>query len=309
MLQLFTDAGHDPLAEDFYGNTALHYVTKGMSIVEGELGPLSFGLVDFVNCQQIFEWKVRIKEDRRASSNPECLMTEQHLHEKALADRQGCTNFLMQQGCDIFKTNKIGEAPYPSGNANPEFLKWWHEIQSKEFEAAQSAQSMAANAISVTAALVATASYVGPLQPPLGYTDDDPTQLRLGITAVKVFIICDTMSFYLAVAAIIFALVPCLPMPQQPMKDELRRTRRMVNTAVCALFPSIICVVVAFAAGSIAVIRTNQSKWNFGGLTIGSAAVGGFICLIAIVIFTIRVLTIIFYRNKKIKKLYEATSF
>jgi hypothetical protein len=64
----------------------------------------------------------------------------------------------------------------------------------------------------------------------------------------------------------------------------------MVTMAVGFLFPSIMSIVIAFAAASIAVIPDNQGSWNEGGLTISTTVIGGIICLGVISLFFFRLL-------------------
>jgi hypothetical protein len=134
------------------------------------------------------------------------------VQESKVTERQGCINLLLQAGCDIFRANNNNQVPYPMAflTEKKDFLSYWYAVQVEEFKAAQNNLNFAGNAIAVTAALVATASYVGPLQPPLGYGGDS-NQLQYGNIWVLLFIVFDTTSFYLAITAITVSLVPSFP--------------------------------------------------------------------------------------------------
>ncbi|CAM6081604.1 unnamed protein product [Calypogeia fissa] len=294
LLKLFIDDPTCiPFVEDFEGNTALHYA---MSV--GELCFTPFFL-DYPSCEHFAKcqraiWGFEDKKIRDVESQ--------------FVERQGCINLLLQAGCDVFKVNKNKQVPYPQNSlsSNGKFLSWWHDRQDREFGAAQNNLNFAANAISVTATLVATASYVGPLQPPMGYAGD-PNQLQDQNVWVLLFIVCDTISFYLAIAAITYSLIPSLPMPQQSMSDELDRTRRMVTSAVSILLPAIIFVFLAFGASSFAVLSANITSSVGGYLTIVTTVVGGLFCLRAFLLFFIRLVAFAYPANSWVRFLYRFT--
>lgn len=280
----------DPFIADFQGNTALHYAMK-VDAFQLQYNKLLDRFTS-VNC-------VHYKNSMRSSKVKEVLSEEDTIQ------RKGYINLLLQAGCDIFKANREKQTPYPIGKLsnNVEFLTWWYERQAKEFAAIQNSLTVAANAISVTATLVATASYVGPLQPPLGLNSTN--QVQYENVWVAIFVFCDTLSFYLAIVAIIFSLVPSLPMPQQAMVQELRRTRAMVTVAVGVLFPSIISVLIAFASSSMAVISANITSSVGGKLTMSTLAICGPLLLVAFFVFFSRLLRNIFPRHAWIKYMYQ----
>lgn len=280
---------YDITVEDLDQNSPLHHATKGIEF------QFFADLMDHINCEHAIG-SVVDDDATQATGRREDV------------ERQGCIGLLLQVGFDIWKTNKAKQAPYPGPDASAEILSWWYNKLAKETIAQQSTLNAASNAISVTATLVATASFIGPLQPPLGF-GSVTHQIDVSTLPMRVFIVCDTISFYLAVAAIMSALIPSLPMPQESMMDELRRTRSMVIIAVGFLFPSIISILIAFAAASIAVIPNSPGSWNSGGLTITTASIGGMICFGVICLFFIRLLRLIFHRNVKIRTLFTATTF
>ncbi|CAM6114453.1 unnamed protein product [Calypogeia fissa] len=115
------------------------------------------------------------------------------------------------------------------------------------------------------------------------------------------------MSFCLAIAAIILSLIPNLPKPPQHMKDEVRRTHRLVTISVTVLFPSIIFVLVAFTSSSIAVVSANATHIG-RTLSITTASTGGFLCLVTFIISAFRLLASAFPRNKWIRRIYSVTN-
>ncbi|CAM6089428.1 unnamed protein product [Calypogeia fissa] len=305
LLKCFIESPHcDTYIVDSNGDTALHHALTSTEI---NFKP---HLLDYINCEHICSSDPRMTEE-------EARENERH----SLVERQGCINLLLRAGCDIFKANNEGQAPYPRGHLvnNESFLTWWYEKEGKEFKMIQTNMSYFANATSVIAALVATVSYIGPLQPPGGYVAPSNNKMHVGNTWVKVFIVCDTLSFYLAIAAITFALIPSLPMPQQEMRDELYRTRRMVTLAISILFPSIICVDMAFASSMIAVISNDSSltvgESNDSSLTVGeilfitTTSIGGAICFGGFFLFFVRLLGFLFPRNSFVRYIYNSISF
>ncbi|KAL3695004.1 hypothetical protein R1sor_008655 [Riccia sorocarpa] len=66
-----------------------------------------------------------------------------------------------------------------------------------------------ANALLVTAALVATVSYIDPLQPPLGYNlvdEDNLSKVQVDILPVCIFVVYNNLAFFFAIVAIMLSL-------------------------------------------------------------------------------------------------------
>ncbi|CAM6114419.1 unnamed protein product [Calypogeia fissa] len=294
LLNYFIGKAFDPFIEDTKGNTALHRVMRdGMPAPDSSIPhPLEFQshLLDYVSCRQLL-LKDRRRKDKKI------------LDATAIEDMKGCINLLLQAGCDVFKTNHHKQPPYPEGrlSSSPEFLSWWYKKQAKEFAAIQNSLRNAANAITVTATLVATASYVGPLQPPRGYTDSH--QLEYQNSWVTAFVFFDTLSFYFAIIAIVLSLIPSLPVPQQGIVNELHRT---VTGAVGVVFMSIVCIVLSFAASSIAVVVSSGITVALD-LVSASVLLGGMLILLVFPFFLVKVLVILFPRNAQIRELYKKT--
>ncbi|CAM6095744.1 unnamed protein product [Calypogeia fissa] len=285
---LIHDLECDPFIKDVEGNSALHHALK---VKEFQLEAY---LTDYVNSEQC-------SLSRR---NGQSWMEKQEiLDDSSIAERQGCINLLLQAGCDIFKINKKKQIPYPMGSLKDKvFLSWWYKTQKEEFTTAQNNLNFATNAIAITATLVATASYVGPLQPPQGY---DSNHIQYANAWVSIFIVCDTLSFYLAIVAIILSLISALPMPEQATMEELQRTRGMVTLAVGILLPSIFFVFLAFASSSISVMSANITSEISGILTIVTTIIGAVLCFLAFILFIIRLLAFVFPRNSSIRRIYD----
>ncbi len=189
--------------------------------------------------------------------------------------------------------DKFGKVANPGPNTrddDDEFLSWWLERLAKETLDTRNGLNQKGNAISVIEALIATASYVGPLQPPLSYgsdfsaTSDNTLYAHVWDPLVKVFMVSNSLSFYFAIASIMLAVVPSLPMPQESLLNELERTRKTVASAICVLLLSVVGILVSYATASIAVLPKHTS---FGNVcwTSYPALVGGLACLFGIVLF------------------------
>lgn len=285
--KLLENPNCDPFSTDFEGSTALHHALQA-DVFQFDIG---VHYLNYVSCQHFL-----------SKALPKA-------NEKRLKDIQGCVDLLLLSGCDMFRGNEKMQIPYPEGK-NAELLSWWSKKQTAEFGAIQDSLNAAANIISVTAALVATASFVGPLQPPLGYGSKDSTnQIQYDNFWVATFILCDSISFYLAIAAIIISLVPSLPMPQQSILSQIKSTRTVYTLGVALVFPSIIFVLLAFVSSTMAVVSVNITSAIGGKLTIASLVICGPLILVASFVFYIRLLGMVYPRNTWIKYMYKSTSF
>ncbi|KAL3676270.1 hypothetical protein R1sor_026218 [Riccia sorocarpa] len=221
--------------------------------------------------------------------------------------RQGCVNLLLQEGLDIWETNNSGDIADPGPKASPDYNSWWFEKLTQETQDQKANFNAAATAISVTAALVATASYVGPLQPPLGYSLEDGDQIakvQAGVLPVRVFFVCNTLAFYLAIAAVVLSLTPSLPMPHESTSEELKRVRRSVTWALLFLIASLVTVITAFGSTSIVVIP-NGWKWNHGELTASCVVVGSIICLAVLILCCTRAVKLVCHHNTVVDRFYK----
>ncbi len=217
-------------------------------------------------------------------------------------ERQGCINLLLQAGANIWAKDKEEKWADPGPWAKPEMRLWWYERVAKETENIRKQLNAAGTGIAVVAALVATGSFVGPLQPPLGYVSmlSGPTTIDLGIQdtqlMIKVFVVSNSLSFYLAIASIMLAIVPSLPIPQDGLlfgvREELQRIRKTISIALIMLLTSIISVLISFATSSLAVVHQQHKA-----LTLYTTLAGGVVCIIVIFSFSLRLRRLIFTKN------------
>lgn len=222
---------------------------------------------------------------------------------KIYAGKKGCMSMLLQAGIDVWQKDDDGDIAEPGLEAPDGVFLWWHEKVTNEVSEAKRNLNAAANAIFVVAGLVATASYVGPLQPPLGY---DPTSDEVQVTKlpIRIFVVSNNVSFYLAIASLMFAVMPSLPMSQEGLYDEWRHTQRTVAIAITFLLMSVLGVLVSFAAASNAGMTTPYS-WHHLGLSFYPALVCGFFCVIGIGLLFLRVLRLILPKSKVVKSMYR----
>ncbi|CAM6108313.1 unnamed protein product [Calypogeia fissa] len=295
-IKAFLDNGQDPLIKDASdGNTALHFALMGKYV---KLRP---HLIDFVSCRHV-STRRKVSDDSVSAWLADAFDTELEAEmsgkskgsgqkesegsseaDPGFGQRKGCINLLLQAGINILQQNYNERSARPKPSAPEEFVTWWYDKVADQTQKALEKFTAAANAISVTATLVATASYNAPFTPPLGYDDNG---VSVHIVPVRVFVVCSSLSFYFALAAIMFSLLPALPMPQESTIKELLKTRILVTIALAFLLPSIGFFLMAFAAGYIAVTPDNGMAYN--GLTVSTTVIGGVICLVASVRFFFR---------------------
>jgi hypothetical protein len=285
--QVLNDACFDPFQRDVRGRT-------GKAIQCAETYPYVSGI--FV---PNVVWLDELHESLAHESSP-----REGRVNKRYSGRKGCINMLLQAGLDIWQKDNDGKIASPGREINDdEFISWWHEKMAKEALDLRNNLNQGGNAISVIGALIATASYVGPLQPPLSYGSDpsmhlSPTSDNTGYAHVwdpyvKIFMVSNSLSFYLAIASIMLAVVPSLPMPQEALLNELSRTRRTVALAICVLLLSVVGILVSYATASIAIMPNHTSLIN-ARWTSFPAFVGGFACLIGIILFLNRVIRLMY---------------
>ncbi|KAL3679248.1 hypothetical protein R1sor_022204 [Riccia sorocarpa] len=298
MIRIFLDSGaFDSCYRDDRGDTALHSAAHSSRPVF-----LPVMLVDFV---RIPKSKVHAQEfylDRKGLQTV-VLPVEQVKQQEARY--RGCLSMLLQAGVDIWQVNDENEVASLHEGASPEYSLWWYDKLDSETLQQTTKLTSAANAMSVTAALVATASYIGPLQPPLGYGSDGNDlvdKVQADFLSVRVFIVCNTLGFYLALVAIMLSLTPSLPMPQESMLVELKRIRRSVTLGLVSLIMAVVTILIAFASASIAVI---PKSWNDEGLTWSTLGLGGLMCLVVLALCIVRALRLMFHESHTIREFYR----
>ncbi|KAL2654222.1 hypothetical protein R1flu_022350 [Riccia fluitans] len=218
--------------------------------------------------------------------------------------RKGCISLLLQAGIDIWQKNANSKSADPGENASPDFCSWWYEKLTKETQELRAGLNTAANAISVTAALVATASFVGPLQPPLSYDSMNKSSqygtVHVEVLTVRLFMVCDTLALYFALIAILFSLMPLLPLPQESMLEDLSHVRKVVTASIAFLILSVVSFLVGFAAASIAVIPNEDAF-----LTLISVGIGGIFSLYLMYFFLLRLSRLICHKKTWIRRNYR----
>ncbi|KAL3702445.1 hypothetical protein R1sor_020467 [Riccia sorocarpa] len=122
--------------------------------------------------------------------------------------------------------------------------------------------SDAANAILVGAAVIASVTYGGWLQPPLGYTPyyqfpvsgpapPDTYQVFAAVKqhmTIRIFWGCNNLSFFLAIAAVLSGAVAVLPMSDVFIAEEVRALRRYLLVTALLVMLAVIFVLGAFTA-------------------------------------------------------------
>ena len=292
-LRLFiTNQQFDPLAT-CRGATSLHFAVASSP-------PFSFSLFRPRQHTYISNSVFQL-EDFGDCSNYE-IAKQKGAKNSSYKGREACISILVQAGVDVWEKDDGNNFPKPGRSASDENHLSWQNMVEKETLEAKKSLNEAGNAISVVATLVATASYMGPLQPPLGYADDFVQTSNLSI---RIFMVTNSVSFYLAIASIMFAVVPSLPMPQEGIYEEWQRTRQTIGIAISLLLMSVLGVLISFIAACNAVVSEEYS-WRHGGLTFYPAVVACLVCLIGIMWFFIRLLRLIFPKSVMIRQLYQS---
>ncbi|CAM6027516.1 unnamed protein product [Sphagnum balticum] len=190
--------------------------------------------------------------------------------------KKACINLLLQAGVDIWQPDTEKNIADPGFDAPHEARLWWYDKIAKEKNRAKAKINAAGTATAVVAALIATMSFNGHFSPLTGYDADMNYHEPITKFLVKVFVITNCVSFYVAMTSIMFAIVPSFPLLQEGLREELARSRNAVRNAIRALLLSIASFVVSFIFSSIAVMP-NELKYK--RLTIIPAVLGGVFCV------------------------------
>lgn len=277
----------NPFATDVHGNTALHYAARAFDEEFNEIH--FFTSADYVNIEH-FRHKLP-RKDKRSS------------------ELIGCMELLMQAGLDMNKTNIDGYCPELCAATPEDVRQWWYEKFTKQTTEALNNLFAAANAVSVTAALVATASFVGPLQPPLGFASGESEDWLNGYAqfdhpAVEAFMFCDNLTFYLSMASIILAMIPFLPISHEGILREVQVAQKSVQAAVIVLFMSIVFLICAYFCAAVSAVP--KDYWRYKSLTMFTTGSGGMICTLVLVLFCLRLLRVIKVKNVVVINAYNA---
>ncbi|KAL3697432.1 hypothetical protein R1sor_011508 [Riccia sorocarpa] len=227
------------------------------------------------------------------------------------SNRPGCVNYLLQVGLDVWQTDSDNKIPDPGPKASRDYKKWWYDKVEKETHNQKMGFGAAANAISVTAALVATASYIGPLQPPLGYNlvdEDHISKMLVDISPVRIFVVCNNLAFFFALMAITLSLTPSVPIPKESILEVVSRMRRSITLALIALIVSMTAILIAFASAVTAVIP-NEGNEKRRWLSTSTLVIGGSLCLFFLALCCIRFVRLLLHNNITFRRWYKRWVF
>jgi hypothetical protein len=155
----------------------------------------------------------------------------------------------------------------------------------------------AANALLVGAALIASVTFAGWLQPPLGYTTyyefpeplPAPPSTYESFAAVKqhatvqAFWFFNSLSFFFAIATVLTGANAAMPSLENAFIGTVVETVKRTLIYASFLFAiSVVCVLCAFATAGFAVLPPKAKyKWSM----ISTVAIGAFACLFCLKIF------------------------
>jgi ankyrin repeat protein len=155
----------------------------------------------------------------------------------------------------------------------------------------------AANALLVGAALIASVTFAGWLQPPLGYTPyydlSQPFPAPPGAyesyaaikqnPKVKAFWVFNSLSFFVAIATVLAGADAAMPsLDDAFIARVVKSVRRSLIVASILLVMSVVCVLGAFASGGFAVL---PPVLKYDTSMIITVCVGGTVCMIILAKF------------------------
>jgi hypothetical protein len=294
------------VVSDRFNSPPLHLAVQGRTIMRPFPHPRTFD--DWLDCNDFIS--IKLLEEKLLEKDLEKGIAIANTDRNQYSSRQACVNLLLQAGADILTTDKDARMADPGAWAPDEAKIWWCELVAKETLNIKNDLNAAGTGTAVVATLVATASFVGPLQPPLSYVamSSGTATMDIGVQVtellIQVFLVTNSLSFYLAITSIMLAIMPSLPIPKEGLVfgpcDDIKRSRRTISMAIGMLLASIISVLISFAVSSFLVIPSHHRK-----LMAYSTSIGGFICCIGIFFFSLRFLRLICRQNTFIKKLYH----
>jgi len=129
-----------------------------------------------------------------------------HVDKNGYEGKKQCVTLLLQAGADILATSKTGDLADPGFSAPDDIRTWWYNLVDKQIAIIKGDLNTAATATAVVSALVATSSFVGPA----GDIEADLTR-----PLIRMSIVCNNLSFYLAIASVTLSLLPSLPVPKE----------------------------------------------------------------------------------------------
>ncbi|KAI5058828.1 hypothetical protein GOP47_0026998 [Adiantum capillus-veneris] len=141
----------------------------------------------------------------------------------------------------------------------------------------------AANAILVGAALIGGVTYSGWLQPPLGYVDDGYADISS--IGVRVFWVFNSLSFCFSMCTVLAGAGAILPCPEVYIARVVKEVRRALAAAAFLMVLSILCVLAAFTAAGIAVVKKPGKL--VGPWLMGASVTPGILIAIALMLWFI----------------------
>ncbi len=213
--------------------------------------------------------------------------------------KKGCVNLLLQAGADIWKVDREQQIAHPGTDATDEAQHWWYEKLAKKTSDAKNKINAGGTATAVVAALIASASFSGHLSPPISYDASALDHVPITDGWVKTFICTNNLSFYLAIASIMFAIMPSIPLSHEDLSREIIRGKTCLATAISFLLFAIFCFILSFASSAIAILPKKNTFKDLGPTAVPTA-IGGFCCIIGISLFFWRLLRFAFPKNRSI---------
>ncbi|BBN04696.1 hypothetical protein MPTK1_3g06940 [Marchantia polymorpha subsp. ruderalis] len=153
----------------------------------------------------------------------------------------------------------------------------------------------AGNTALVGAALIASVTFAGWLQPPLGYIeynqfDKEQFAAVEAHASVQLFWLFNSLSFFSAIATVVSGARAVLPAPHsQFIAKEVRHMRRWLVLTSFLLVVSIVCVLGAFTAagyGTLPPISRYQTLMTV------TTVIGGIMCVVVLSIYFLRLIDI-----------------
>jgi ankyrin repeat protein len=155
----------------------------------------------------------------------------------------------------------------------------------------------AANAILVGAALIATLTFACWLQPPLGYSTfygesytnvypapptSNPSYVDMEHHKVlEVFWVFNSLAFYFSIATLLWGAQTVLPMRSIFIKRAVVKVRKNLLVTAFLLNVSVPFVLIAFALAGYVVLPPIK---KFSANIISTSAIGGFVCVVALIL-------------------------
>lgn len=277
-----------PFKKDLAGRTSLHYAVVGILEPRNDDGCTWKTMIKPRQAYP-YVWAIDVPNvlwlDEVYESSPQVRGVN-----KGHSGRKLCVNMLLQAGVELWEVDNEGRLTNPEPRiCDEDFLEWWQEQIAKEILNTRNSLCQVGNAISVMGALIATASYVGPLQPPLGYGSNPsipPTfhnnlYARYWDKLVISFLFTNSMSFYFAIASLVLSFVPSLPRVQGPFSKELEIKREFLVSSRHILCLAVVCFVMSYGAALMAVVPRNIGNMPMIVAALPmSAALLGLICCI-----------------------------